>query len=349
MEQLDLDIIKIKYDKQERFIINHLLKILNPVLDMLKKECYPYHEIECQVFFLPNSDLNQLYQNALHIIEQILKEYILECYKPLISKLAIVLLKYQNQFPIEEWQEYLCQEIIHPEDKPFTLEDEVLKELQIAFLCLTHPFDLITYLSAVKIDRNKLIEEAYQYMIENYRILDSQFQTPEDILKYTWQNIKYGSILSSGEIIETLPKNWYQEYVIYPTKKILEKHYGCCIDMARVDAMMLKKLHYRSIVRIYKYYRHFHAYTLYKQNGIWYRMDPLYKNNPPIIKVGNLEEDKQMVYLETQDKLHTEIYELPENIDYQKFSQVFENCKTLSYTRHKTLANPNETGYNNHI
>lgn len=346
MKTLDLKIVTINYEEEEESKIIKLSNLLTPSLELFKQYLFPYHKVNITIILSTykedkeNSQSVTTMKKALYIIEEILKSNIDPNFHDLVPQLASVFFRYQLNFPIQDWMEYLSKEIINPKDDLSFLSQNAKKELKVAYLLLNDSIDLFEFLKKIKMDSDLLLTSAYDFMTYRFKRNRDDLKTPEEVLEYVWQNVKYGWKNNQGEVLDHVTGDWFTEYRIPSVEEVLESQYGCCVDMARVSAYLLKELKYPSIVRLTNYYTYFHAYTIYKESEEWYRMDAESKLNPAILKVGTLKEDENLVYLENEDSKCTSVYNLPSRIDHKTIQEVYKSLGgTVVLTRNKRLAN----------
>lgn len=346
MKVLDLDIVKINYDFEDEKEILELGVILIPALEVLKQGLYPYKKVNLTLFInvirndKVSSKSNEIVKKALYVLTTILKENINACYEPLVPEIANILLKYQLDYPISEWKEYLSREIIYPNDDISKVSQSDLIKLQVAYLFLNGSIDIFSLLKYHKVEEKDLIFSAFSFMIYHFKKSRDNLKDPIDVSEFVWQNVKYGWKRTDGTVIDSVNSFWYKEYVIQNVEEVLENHYGCCVDISRVCAYLLKEMKYPNVVRLTKYYNNFHAYTIYKDKADWYRMDLLSNSNPAVLKIGTPLNDKQLIYIENNDISNTKIYNLPSKIDHKRIEEVvnyLDSARGLSLN--KRLAN----------
>lgn len=346
MKVLDLDIVKINYDLADEKVILELGKKLIPTLEVLKQGLYPYKKVNVTLFIngIKNaqvfSESNEIVKKAFYVLTTILRENINVCYEPLVPEIADILLKYQLDYPISQWKEYLSKEIIYPNDDLSKVSQSALIKLQVAYLFLNGDIDLFSLLKYHKMEEKDFIFEAYSFMSYHFKKTRDHLKNPKDVSEFVWQNVKYGWKRTDGKVIDSVNSFWYKEYVIQSVEEVLENHYGCCVDISRVCAYLLKDLKYPNIVRLTKHYKMFHAYTIYIDKIDWYRMDLLSCLNPAILKIGTPLIDKQINYTENNDINNTRIYDLPSKIDHKRIEDVVNYLDSASgISRNKRLAN----------
>lgn len=346
MRTRDLKIVKIDYDKDDELEIQKLVELMAPSIEILQNLLYPYHPVHLFVFLdsLPNNQITSkqiiLGKKIKDILEVILKANINSCYDELASTFANLIFNDQLKVSEKEWIEYLSKEILNPEDDLTQLSNHARNQLQAIYLLQKYSQNLMDYLKTTRRKPEDLLFSSYHFMKEQYGKTRDTLKTPEDILVYVWQNVKYGWKNQEGKILDHVNSKWFHEYIVPSEEEVLKRHYGCCVDMARVSAYLLKERKYPSIVRLTKYYTYFHAYTLYEEEKEWYRMDAESKLNPGIIKVGTPEDDERLIFLENGDFKNTEVYNLPPKIDHKDIKEVYlEVEKKRSLSQYKKLAN----------
>ncbi|MCI8575193.1 MAG: hypothetical protein HFI09_01855 [Bacilli bacterium] len=337
MKIIDLKIVNIKYKDEEENEIIRLCDMLSPALKEIEEKLHPSNKMCITVQFgLSKINQEKLIEMGVEILKRILTKNLAPSYKHLIPKLAMFLIKNQFTNPIVLEKEYLCKEIINPYDDISLLSDDALSELQLAYILLRHQEKTLEFLTQPQNEMKSLLKDAYDYVKTHYKISRDKITTPESVLEYVWQNIKYGWKKPSGEVLHKVTYEWYEEYQIPSVEEVLENHYGCCVDMARVSAYLLKQINYQSLIRLTEFYGYFHAYSIYKDEKNWYRLDAESKNDPPI---------KKETYSKKELENHLSncgisIFDLPENIDHKKICDVYESLQnTHQLRKNKKLAN----------
>lgn len=344
MKVLDLDIVKINYDLEDEKEILKLGKILMPALEVLKQELYPYKKVNLTLFinvfdndkeFLESCEIEK---KALFVLTTILRENINACYENLVPEIANILLTYQLDYPILQWKEYVSKEIIYPNDNLSRVSQSALIKLQVAYLFLNGSIDLFYFLKCHKMEEKDLIFSAFSFMLYHFKKSRDNLKDPIDVSEFVLQNVKYGWKRTDGTILDSVNYFWYKEYVIQSVEEVLENHYGCCVDMSRVCAYLLKEKKYPNIVRLTNFFNRFHACTIYKDKTDWYRMDLLSSLNPTIVKIGTPQDE--LIYIKNNNISDIKIYDLPSKINHKRIEDVVNYLdSTRGLSRNKRLAN----------
>lgn len=139
-------------------------------------------------------------------------------------------------------------------------------------------------------------------------------KTPEELLEYMNQNIKYGFVNSNGKIYLTLNTQELQdayrkEWRLSSPKRLLEVKYGSCWDQVELERDWFSS----------------HGYT-YKTLFIWFLFP--YENSYSTHTYLIYKENEQWHYFEHSDASHRGIYSfktLKEAIEYQKKLHIKSN------------------------
>ena len=179
MKDIDLNIVRLKYEKEDEAEILSLCKTLIPILKQIKNELLPVKQILIPIplNFFKTKNLTTKEAKLSWILESILKKLLSPSYHFLIPNLATALLKRQNKWLISK--EYLSKEIINPNDDLSLLSAQALNELQLTYLLLKYPENILSFMTNPLKDQKKLSKEAYDFFKSQYKISRNNIKTPE--------------------------------------------------------------------------------------------------------------------------------------------------------------------------
>lgn len=339
MQSIDLGIIKINYKKEDQQYMMILESILAVKLEPLKKYLDDYQKIVIEVRFnepVKNRKnvcyinvtqeepyINQLYQKSYQIIRAILKNNIKPCYYSFIEYLILLIFNYNMEYPLAGCIEDYLKNVYSPKKELSSKDSFCIQNMRLTYLVELYGKNIWNLFRTQEIDLSKITKEAYQYLKQKYVININQIKTPEDVLRYILANIKYGWI-QNNRYIPDISLEVLEKYKIPTVEEVIQNNVGCCIDSSRVASFLLEKLGFPSHVNIRKKdiggKIQYHAYTLYCDSGIWYRMDINSDDERCIRKVNTLESDK--IY---EQKNGSIVETLPKEIDGLEFHYLMES------------------------
>ena len=162
-------------------------------------------------------------------------------------------------------------------------------------------------------------------------------KTPEDILKFMNENIKYGWIDINGEEHIGNMKNFRMLYRTSTLEEVLEHGLGCCIEQVKLMSELLDKINIPNkmfCTRIYEgkdfnkmdEEKHMHCFVLYYLNDKVYQIE-----HPNFERIGIYEFNSESeainkindYYIELVDgksRPVTEFYEVEPNLSFKEFN-----------------------------
>lgn len=162
-------------------------------------------------------------------------------------------------------------------------------------------------------------------------------KTPEDILKFMNENIKYGWIDINGEEHIGNMKNFRKLYRTSTLKEVLEHGLGCCIEQVKLMSELLDKINIPNkmfCTRIYEgkdfnkmdEEEHMHCFVLYYLNDKVYQIE-----HPNFERIGIYEFNSESealkeindYYIELVDgksRPITEFFEVKPNLSFKEFN-----------------------------
>lgn len=163
-------------------------------------------------------------------------------------------------------------------------------------------------------------------------------KTPEDILKFMNENIKYGWIDINGEEHIGNMKNFRMLYRTSTLKEVLEHGLGCCIEQVKLMSELLDKINIPNkmfCTRIYEgkdfnkmdEEEHMHCFVLYYLNDKVYQIE-----HPNFERIGIYEFNSESeainkindYYIELVDgksRPITEFFEVKPNLSFKEFNE----------------------------
>lgn len=173
-----------------------------------------------------------------------------------------------------------------------------------------------------------------------------QIQTPEDILKYMKQNIKYGWLdFNNEEHIENM-KNFRRLYRTSSLEETLLRKIGTCIEQVNLMHEMLNKINIPNkmfCTRIYEgddfndydAEEHMHCFVLYYLNDKVYQIE-----HPNFERVGIYEFDNEETAINSINEYYikmaggharpvTEFFEVEPNLSFKQFNKYINNLDKI--------------------
>lgn len=162
-------------------------------------------------------------------------------------------------------------------------------------------------------------------------------KTPEDILNFMKENIKYGWLGINGEEHIGNMKNFRRLYRTSKIEEILEHGIGTCIEQVYLMKILFDKINVPAKMFCTRIYEdnsfedldadeHMHCFVLYNLNGKVYHLE-----HPNFEKIGIYEyDDEETAIKEINDyyvnmsggvaRPVTEFYDVPANLSFKEFN-----------------------------
>ena len=157
--------------------------------------------------------------------------------------------------------------------------------------------------------------------------------TPQELLDYMGNNIKYGFITKDGKKEFNNYSNFYDECIVQTGKELLITKVGTCWDQVELERMWFIEHGYN----IKTYFLFFesggslptHTFLIYEDNGIWYWFENAFFNHRGIHKYSSIKEA-----LEEVKKKQIEYAKVKEEVKSCEY-EVINKCMTVGeYLKH---------------
>jgi len=328
METMKVGFLTLNYEESEKLRVYQLVKNILPTITQLKSQMKRKRDtITIPKYF----DLGTLSQE---IILRQLQRVVLPCYHPLLKELAKVLFVGLENYDWQTWNKQFLLEYYKEDADPSYFLTHRQNRLIVAYLIKSSP-DLMARLTSQNQDYQQLLNESFQYFKERYYIKLEDATTPFQIISAIWGNINYGWVDEEGTIHRDL-REFKEKYRIQSLEETITNKRGCCIDTARLATYLLNRQGYATKIRLIRVMKNgetkIHAYTLFCDQGIWYRLDPNFSYQP-LREVGTLAEDKNLSFHEEDPGAYISVAEITEDMEKLSYSELIQ--KTFGSSRKK--------------
>ena len=174
----------------------------------------------------------------------------------------------------------------------------------------------------------------------------NNIKTPEELLKFMSNKIKYGYLGKNGRVYHyyeaDFNSDWYEQYILQSKDELLNNLYGNCWDQVELERDWFLKKGYK-IKTIYEMVKldydnkyPTHSFLIYKNNDYWYWFENSDFDNRGIHKFNTIDEllnyqyKKYIKLLKTLNITKDEI----EKIIITEFDKPKEHISAREYLHH---------------